>query len=59
MSFIPSRQERVADGEESLQGHGDGAVDAAHEARLSDRYDHLRPTFSIFFPPSLTVGTIS
>ena len=33
---LPSRQERMADGQESFEGHGHRAVDASHEARLSD-----------------------
>ena len=36
---LPSRQERMADGQESFEGHGHRAVDASHEARLSDGHD--------------------
>ena len=36
---LPSGQEWVADGEEPLEGEGDGAVDAAHQSDLGHRDD--------------------
>ena len=40
----PSRKERVADSEESLEGQGHGAVDAAHQPDLGDRHHERKWT---------------